>query len=58
MPQAGGINIEAPEHAGAYHVAFIHEGWPVLQNGAGIFCFRQGIHWALKNKHDPVSLDA
>ena len=49
-----------PAYNGAYHKVSEHKGWPVLRNGAGMFCYRYEPRdqWFLKNEHTPDSGNA
>jgi hypothetical protein len=40
---------------GAYRKVSEHKGWPVLRNGAGMFCYRREPtdRWRLSDKHTP-----
>ena len=44
-----------PAYNGAYRKVSEHKGWPVLRNGAGMFCYHYGLtdSWFLNNEHAP-----
>ena len=46
-----------PAYNGAYRKVSEHKGWPVLRNGAGMFCYRYEPtdRWFLNDKHTPDS---
>ena len=46
-----------PFFNGAYRKVSEHKGWPVLRNGAGMFCYRYepDDQWFLWNEHTPDS---
>jgi hypothetical protein len=46
-----------PGYNGAYRKVSEHKGWPVLRNGAGMFCYRYEPtdDWHLNDKHAPDS---
>ena len=46
-----------PAYNGAYRKVSEHKGWPVLRNGAGMFCYRYEPRdeWFLWRKHTPDS---
>ena len=46
-----------PAYNGAYRKVSEHKGWPVLRNGAGMFCYRYEPtdRWYLNAEHTPDS---
>ena len=44
-----------PAYNGAYRKVSEHKGWPVLRNGAGMFCYRHEPkdQWFLRDAHTP-----
>ena len=46
-----------PAYNGAYRKVSEHKGWPVLRNGAGMFCYRYEPEdaWCLSDEHTPDS---
>ena len=46
-----------PDFNGAYRKVSEHKGWPVLRNGAGMFCYRYEPYdqWYLNVEHTPDS---
>jgi hypothetical protein len=59
-PQPLGFALEGhplPAYNGAYRKVSEHKGWPVLRNGAGMFCYRYepADQWELSDKHAPDS---
>jgi hypothetical protein len=46
-----------PAFNGAYRKVSEHKGWPVLRNGAGMFCYRYEPYdqWLLNTEHTPDS---
>ena len=44
-----------PAYNGAYRKVSEHKGWPVLRNGAGMFCYRYEPRdeWLLMKEHTP-----
>ena len=46
-----------PAYNGAYRKVSEHKGWPVLRNGAGMFCYRYEPkdQWFLRTEHTPDS---
>ena len=46
-----------PAYNGAYRKVSEHKGWPVLRNGAGMFCYRYEPvdKWDLSPEHTPDS---
>eukprot|EP01046_Picozoa_sp_COSAG06_P044037 COSAG06_NODE_5868_length_3236_cov_24.093720_2_plen_98_part_00 len=44
-----------PAYNGAYRKVSEHKGWPVLRNGAGMFCYRYEPldRWFLRDEHTP-----
>ena len=46
-----------PAFNGAYRKVSEHKGWPVLRNGAGMFCYRYELadRWFLSTEHAPDS---
>ena len=49
-----------PAFNGAYRKVSEHKGWPVLRNGAGMFCYRYEPRdaWYLYDEHAPDIDDA
>eukprot|EP01046_Picozoa_sp_COSAG06_P051293 COSAG06_NODE_8339_length_2199_cov_5.181429_1_plen_83_part_10 len=49
-----------PAFNGAYRKVSEHKGWPVLRNGAGMFCYHYEPldKWVLRDKHAPDKADA
>jgi hypothetical protein len=59
-PQPLGFALEghpAPACNGTYRKVSEHKGWPVLRNGAGMFCYRYEPYdkWFLWKEHTPDS---
>ena len=58
-PQPTGFLLEGhplPEFSGVYRLESEHEGWPVLRNGRGRFCYRytRESQWRLSSRHRPT----
>ena len=60
LRQAKAVSIEghpSPAHNGLYTHDSTHEGWPVLKNASGRYCYRYtpGDRWHLASEHRPDS---
>ena len=60
LPQSVGFSLEGNPtlaYNGVYRKVSEHKGWPVLQNGADMFCYHHELtdKWFLWNDHTPDS---
>ena len=60
LPQSVGFSLEGhpvASYNGVYRKVSEHKGWPVLQNGAGKFCYYYELtnKWFINATHTPDS---